>query len=87
MQDHQAIMQQVMQGMNGMMGCCGGMMGSHMKGNGPMMSWKQMSSHYSRMTPEQMKQHQYMMERYIGMQQMMMEQMMQHQQNMGSAPR
>jgi hypothetical protein len=88
MQEHQAMMQQGMQGMTGMMGCCGGgMMGGHMKGNGPMMGWKQMSSHYSRMTPEQMKQHQYMMERYMGMQQMMMEQMMQHQQNMGTAPR
>lgn len=81
MQEHQAMMQQGMQGMNGMMGCCGG---GHMKGNGPMMGWKQMGNHYSRMTPEQMKQHQYMMDRYMGMQQMMMEQMMQHQQNMGT---
>ncbi|SCX94680.1 MULTISPECIES: hypothetical protein [unclassified Pseudomonas] len=81
MQDHQATMRQSMQTMNGMMGCCGaGMMGGHMKGNGPMMGWKQMGSHYSRMTPEQMKQHQYMMDRYMGMQQMMMEQMMQQQQ-------
>ncbi|SDW56658.1 hypothetical protein [Pseudomonas sp. NFACC08-1] len=81
MQDHQATMRQSMQMMNGMMGCCGaGMMGGHMKGNGPMMGWKQMGSHYSQMTPEQMKQHQYMMDRYMGMQQMMMEQMMQQQQ-------
>lgn len=46
MQDHQATMRQSMQMMNGMMGCCGaGMMGGHMKGNGPMMGWKQMGSH------------------------------------------
>ncbi|MDT4890861.1 hypothetical protein FQZ97_1278200 [compost metagenome] len=57
-----------------MMGCCvGGMMG-----------WGKMGSHYSQMTPEQMKQHQYMMDRYMGMQQMMMDQMMQHQQHMGT---
>lgn len=86
MQDHQATMQQGLQMMNGIMGCCGGgMMGRHMNGNGPMMGWKQAGSHYSRMTSEQMKQHQYMMERYMGMQQMMMDQMMQHMRHMGAA--
>jgi hypothetical protein len=45
MQEHQAMMQQGMQGMNGMMGCCGGgMMGGHMKGNGPMMGWSNTST-------------------------------------------
>jgi hypothetical protein len=34
-----------------------------------------------------MKQHQYMMDRYMGMQQMMMDQMMQHQQHMGMPQR
>ncbi|APO84297.1 hypothetical protein [Pseudomonas putida] len=96
MQQHEAMMQhgmQMMSGMwgDGMMGCCGGskmgrhmMGGDHMMGNGHMMGWGQMGSHYSQMTPEQMKQHQYMMDRYMGMQQMMMDQMMQHQQHMGT---
>lgn len=99
MQEHQAMMQQGMHMMNGMwdggmMGCCaGGMMGGHMMGNGQMMGdghmmgWGQMGGHYSQMTPEQMRQHQYMMDRYMGMQQMMMDQMMQHQQHMGTSPR
>ncbi|WP_433735817.1 hypothetical protein [Pseudomonas putida] len=87
MQQHQAMMQHGMQMMNGMwgdgmMGCCGGG-----KMDGHMMGWGQMGSHYSQMTPEQMKQHQYMMDRYMGMQQMMMDQMMQHQQHMGTPPR
>lgn len=93
MQEHRAMMQhgmQMMNGMwgNGMMGCCGGgKMSGHMMGGGHMMGWGQMGSHYSQMTPEQMKQHQYMMDRYMGMQQMMMDQMMQHQQHMGTPPR
>ncbi|WP_342243801.1 hypothetical protein [Pseudomonas sp. OTU5201] len=93
MQQHQAMMQHGMQMMNGMwgdgmMGCCGaGKMGGHMKAGGHMMGWGQMGSHYSKMTPEQMRQHQYMMDRYMGMQQMMMDQMMQHQQHMGTPPR
>ena len=87
MQDHQAMMQQGMLMMKGMMGCCGGMMGGRMMGSGHMMGWGQMSSHYAGMTPEQMKQHQYMMDRYMGMQQMMMDQMMQHQQQMGTPSR
>ena len=41
-----------------------------------------MSERYSQLTPKQMKQHQYMMDRYTGMQQMMMNQMMQHQNEM-----
>ncbi|MEW5664945.1 hypothetical protein AB1288_01245 [Pseudomonas putida] len=87
MQDHQAMMQQGMLTMKGMMGCCGGMMGGRMMGSGHMMGWGQMGSHYAGMTPEQMKQHQYMMDRYMGMQQMMMDQMMQHQQQMGTPSR
>lgn len=93
MQEHQAMMQQGIQIMNGMwgsgmMGCCGGsMMGDHMMGNGRTMSWGQMGRHYSQMTPEQMKQHQYKMDRYMGMQQMMMDQTMQYQQHMGTQSR
>jgi hypothetical protein len=41
-----------------------------------------MGSYYSKLTPEQMKQRQYMMDRHMGMQQMMMDHMMQHQQYM-----
>lgn len=71
----------MMQGMwgPGMMGGMGpmqsrrGMMGGHM------MDWHGASDYYSRMTPEQMRQRQYMMDRYMGMQQQMMDHMMQHQ--------
>lgn len=81
LQDHWNTMQQGMQMMGGMgmwgggmMGCCGGggMMGGHMMG------W----SDYSKMTPAQRAQRQYMMDRYMGMQQMMMNHMMWHQQYM-----
>nr|WP_017678243.1 hypothetical protein [Pseudomonas chengduensis] len=93
MQQHQVMMQHGMQMMNGMWGdgmmdCCGGgKMGGQMMGGGHMMGWGQMGSHYSQMSPEQMRQHQYMMDRYMGMQQMMIDQMMQHQQHMGTPPR
>ena len=53
----------------------GGKMGGHMMG--PMMDWNGMSPYYSKLTPEQLKQRQYMMEQYMGMQQNMMNQMMQ----------
>ena len=91
LQEHWATMQnnmQLMQGMwgPGMMGCCAvgpmmgmGGMGGHMMG-GPM--W----GDYRRMTPEQLRQRQYMMERYMPMQQMMMDHMMQHQQWMWQPP-
>ncbi len=42
--------------------------------NGPMM-W----GDYQRLTPEQLKQRQYMMDQYMGLQQQMMEQMMDQQ--------
>ena len=82
-QNHWNTMQgnmNMMQGMwnSGMMGCCGGnggKMGGHMMG--PMMDWNGMSPYYSKLTPEQLKQRQYMMEQYMGMQQNMMNQMMQ----------
>jgi len=50
------------------------MMGDHMMG-GPMMKWDS----YQKLTPEQLKQRQYMMDRMVPMQQMMMDHMMQHQ--------
>ena len=79
MQAHWSTMQgnmNMMQGMwgSGMMGCCGGnggMMGGHMMG------WNGMGPYYSKLTPEQLKQRQYMMDQYMGMQQNMMNQMMQ----------
>ena len=81
LQAHWASMQAAMAAMHGMwgpgggmmMGCCG-MMG------GPMMGWGQMHGYYSNLTPEQLQQRRYMMDRYLPMQQMMMDHMMWHQQ-------
>lgn len=80
-----------MWGPNGaMMGCCGGasapgammgrgmMMGPGMMG-GPMMGWGHMRGYYDKLTPEQIRQRQYMMDQYLPMQQMMMDHMMWHQ--------
>jgi hypothetical protein len=47
-----------------------------------MMGWRRMGGYYSRLTPEQMKQRQYMMDQYMNMQQMMMDHMMQHHHHM-----
>jgi len=41
-----------------------------------------MGDHYSKLTPEQMRQRQYMMDQYKSMQQMMMDNMIQNQQHM-----
>ena len=62
----------------GMMGG-GHMMGGGMMGGGHMMGWQD----YSNLPPEQKAQRQYMMDRYMGMQQMMMDHMMWHQHYMG----
>ena len=70
MQEHWATMQSAMTLMQGAWG--GGMPGHMM---GPMMSW----GDYSKLTPEQRAQRQYMMDRWMPMQQMMMGHMMQHQ--------
>lgn len=86
LQEHWTTMQTAMGMMHGMwggsmMGCCGGghMMGGPMMGGGmmggPMMMW----GDYRNLTPEQLRQRQYMMDRWMPMQQMMMDQMMQHQ--------
>jgi hypothetical protein len=62
------------------MGGPGMMMGA------PMMDWGHMRGYYSNLTPEQLKQRQYMMEQYLPMQQMMMNHMMWHQQWMNPTP-
>jgi len=45
-----------------------------------------MWGNYQNLTPEQLKQRQYMMDRWVPMQQMMMNQMMQHQYWMTQPP-
>lgn len=90
LQDHWTTMQTAMQTMHGMWGpggCMNGMMygpmmGGMMNGSmmgGRMMGWNDMNGYYTKLTPEQMKQRQYMMDQYTGMQQIMMDNMMQHQ--------
>ncbi|WP_372882155.1 hypothetical protein [Psychromonas sp.] len=85
LKEHWATMQnnmQLMQKMwspDGGIGCC--MQGAKM-GRGMMRGWQHMGGHYSKLTPEQLKQRQYMMDQYVPMQQMMMQHMMQHQQYM-----
>lgn len=82
LQEHWTTMQSTMEIMGDM--CCGqSMMGSggSMMGDGHMMSGHMMGmmGDYTNLTPEQMKQRQYMMGQYMGLQQMMMNQMMMHQ--------
>lgn len=87
-QDHYAAMQNAMTAMHGMwgpgmMGCCGGgtMHGPGMMMGGPgMMGWGGAHGYYSKLTPDQLKQRQYMMDQYMGMQQMMMDHMLWRQQ-------
>lgn len=62
-----------MWGPSGCMGYVGPMVG------GGMMGWGHMRGYYSGLTPEQLKQRQYMMDQYLPMQQMMMDHMMWHQ--------
>lgn len=81
LQEHWATMQANMQLMHNMWGPGGGMQGSRM-GPGMMRGWQHMGGNYSNLTPEQLKQRQYMMDQYMPMQQMMMQHMMQHQQYM-----
>jgi hypothetical protein len=76
LQQHWATMQNSMGMMRGMwhgVGMEKGMMGGSMMGSG------KMRSYYSKLTPEQQKQHQYMSYQYMGMQQIMIDHMMQHQ--------
>lgn len=61
-----------------------GGMGPGMMGGGG--GWMHMRGYYSHLTPEQMHQHQYMMDQYLNMQQMMMNHMMWQQQYGNGAP-
>lgn len=90
LEEHWATMQNTMQSMaamwgpNGCMGGSGagagaGAMGNRMMG-GAMMGWSNAGSYYEKLTPEQQKQWQYMMDRFMPMQQMMMNHMMWHNQ-------
>ena len=86
LQDHYATMQSAMTAMHGMWGP--GMMGGPGMMHGPgrivsgpgMMGWGGMHGYYSKLTPEQVRQRQYMMDQYVSMQQMMMDHMMWRQQ-------
>lgn len=77
MQEHWATMQSAMTLMHETWGGTGGRM------MGPMMGWRE----FSNMTPEQRTQREYMMQRWMPMQQMMMGDMMQHQGMMQSPPK
>lgn len=87
LEEHWNAMQSAMGTMHeawgGMMG--GPMMGGQMGGGhgvgGPMM-WKD----YRELSPEQLRERQYMLDRWMPMHQMMMDQMMQHQHGMMQAP-
>ena len=84
LQEHWASMQSAMETMHAMWGpagagCCGLGMGPGRMMDGPMMSWGQMRGYYSQLTPEQIRQRQYIMDQYLPMQQMMMDHMMWHQ--------
>ena len=74
MQEHWNTMQGAMRSMHRMWGGQGS--GGHM---GPMMGGRHMMwGDYRNLTPEQLKQRQYMMDQWMPMQQMMMDHMMQH---------
>ncbi len=87
LKNHWSTMQNnmhMMEGMWGPDGCMG--MGHGMMKGGSMMGWDDMDDYYSKLTPEQMKQRQYMMDHYMPMQQRMMDHMMQHQHEMWVQP-
>jgi len=82
LQEHWTTMQATMSVMRVMWNPAGagpGMMG------GPMMGWGHMRGYYSGLTPDQLRQRQYMMDQYLPMQQMMMDHMM-WQQYWGTPP-
>lgn len=58
-----------------------------MMGGGPMMGWRGMGGYYSRLTPEQMKERQYMSDQYMDLHYEMMEQMMLNHQMWRQMPR
>jgi len=89
LEEHWATMQSAMSIMKGMWGP--GMMGPGMMGRGMMggagQGWGHMGGYYSQMTPEQLRQRQYMTDQYLRMQQAMMNNMMwQQQYRMGPPP-
>ena len=92
LQEHWTTMQAAMAAMHGLGGCCGGagagasgpMMGGQMMGG--MMGWRGASNYYSNLTPEQLRQRQYMTDQTLAMQQQMMSQMMLHHQWMNQIP-
>lgn len=76
LQEHWTSMQAAMAAMHGIWGpggpaCCGAGygMGPGMMMGGPMMGWGHMRGYYSNLTPEQLRQRQYMMDQYLPMQQ------------------
>ena len=91
LEQHWTAMQSAMTIMHGMWGP--GMMGRGMDpgmmggaGPGMMGGWGHMSGYYSRLTPEQLRQRQYMTDQYLHMQQEMMNNMMWQQQYRGGTP-
>jgi hypothetical protein len=85
LEQHWATMQSAMTIMHGMWGP--GMMGHGMgpgmmggAGPGMMGGWGHMGGYYSHLTPEQLRQRQYMTDQYLQMQQEMMNNMMLQQQ-------
>lgn len=91
LEQHWATMQNAMTIMHGMWGP--GMMGRGMgpgmmggAGPGMMGGWGHMGGYYSRLTPEQLRQRQYMTDQYMQMQQEMMNNMMWQQQYRGGPP-
>ncbi|MDR5799214.1 MULTISPECIES: hypothetical protein [Caballeronia] len=79
LQQHWATMQSAMTTMHGMWGS--GTMGHGMMGQGMMSGgWGHMGGYYSRLSPEQLRQRQYMTDQYLQMQQEMMNNMMWQQQ-------
>lgn len=87
MQQHWTTMQSAMNAMHGLWGP--GMMGYGMMGPGMMSGggpgccgggWGHMHGYYSNLTPEQLRQRQYMTDQYLNMQQQMMNNMMWSQQ-------
>lgn len=95
LQQHWTTMQNAMTTMRGMwgpgmLGCCGSYgAGGHMMGGpmmGGMMGWGNASSYYSNLTPDQLRQRQYMSDQYLATQQQMMGHMMWHQQWLNRVP-
>ncbi|QEY63128.1 hypothetical protein FXN65_14045 [Metapseudomonas lalkuanensis] len=90
--EHWNSMQGTMADMRNLWGCGMGPNGMGMAGNHMGMMGagdgrcKNTRGHYSSLTAEQMRHHQYMMDQYLGMQQMMMDQMMWQQHYHNGAP-